>query len=84
MSSPKTGEPVTDQSLIRAVFPKDAPKRIARLMAVPLETARHWCYRNLSDARRHELALKLLQQLDEDDRRRQEVRQQLKRIVGTE
>ena len=72
------------QGLIREVFPAHSAKRLARLMGVPLDTARHWLYRNLSNSRRRELAEKLLRQLDEDDRRRAEARRQLQRIVNGE
>ena len=84
MTSPKLDESqvLTDQELIREIFPHSAPKRIARLMRVPLETARHWCYRHLSNARRQELAVKLLQELDAKDRRRDAIRRQLELIIG--
>jgi len=77
-------KPVTDQSLIREVFPSHGPKRLAHLMMVPVNTARHWCYRRLSAARRHELALMLLAEMNEQDRRRAEVRRQLEAIAHGE
>lgn len=90
MSSDKKYEsPVTDQALIREVFPNAWPKRLAKLMDVPVHTARHWFYARMSNARRRDLAIKLLQEMDEDDRRRerhelrrQEVRRQLQQIAG--
>ncbi len=82
MSSHRTYEPdVTDQALIREVFPAHGPKLLARLMAVPVNTAHHWLYVHLSASRRRELALKLLAELDQQDRRRADVRQQLETIA---
>jgi hypothetical protein len=39
-------------------------KRLARLMGVPHETARHWAFRRLPDARRKEIALALIAECD--------------------
>lgn len=61
---------MTDAEVIRAVFPKHTMKRLARLMNVPLDTARHWLYRNLSPMRRRDVALALLAKWDEEDRQR--------------
>lgn len=84
MSSQKTcGSPkMTDAEIIRAVFPRHTMKRLASLMGAPLDTARHWLYRNFSAARRQELALRLLDHLDDEDRRRAAIRQHLCRMVG--
>lgn len=73
---------MNDGELIRAVLPRNTMKQLARMMNVPIDTARHWLYRNLSNARRQELAEKLLKQLDDDDRRRAAARQTLQRIVN--
>ncbi len=82
MSSHKKCELLMNaRALVREVFPTNGAKRLARLMGVPLDTAKHWMYRNLSNARRRELAEKLLLQLDEDDRRRDETRRTLRRIA---
>lgn len=55
---------MSDGDVIRAVYPRDTMKRVARLMDVPLDTARHWIYRNLSAARRKELGDALIAELD--------------------
>ena len=39
-------------------------KRLARLMGVPHETARHWAFRRVPDARRKEIALALIAECD--------------------
>jgi len=39
-------------------------KRLARLMGVPHETARHWAFRRIPDARRKEIALALIAECD--------------------
>jgi len=39
-------------------------KRLARLMNVPHETARHWAFRRIPDARRKEIALALIAECD--------------------
>ena len=80
--SPVSAEAVIDAALLREVLPRHGPKRLARLMAVPVDTARHWFYRHLSAARCHELALKLLTELDEQDRRREAVRRRLEIVAA--
>ncbi len=82
MSSHSPYEPaLTDQTLIREVVPSHGAKLLARLMMVPVNTAHHWLYVKLCAARRRELALKLIAELDQQERRRQEVRRQLEAIV---
>src|SRR5690348_69816 len=71
----------SDESVIRGVLPRNGPKLLARLMSVPVETARHWYYRTLSAARRQELALRLLDELDRQDRIRAAYREHLCRMV---
>jgi hypothetical protein len=76
---------MTDAAVIRAVYPSGTMKRLARLMGVPLDTARHWLFRKVSAARRRELALALLRELDEQDRNeRAAARAQLRAMVGTD
>lgn len=62
MSSHRECEPLT------ARFPPELchhwVKRLARMMSVPHETARHWAFRRLPDARRKEIALALLAECD--------------------
>lgn len=74
--------PMDDQTLIRQIFQRDAPKRLARLMNVPVETARNWLYRNLSSARRIELAEKMIEQIAEERRRLDAAERALKEITG--
>ncbi len=84
MSSPNLGESsdVTDESVIRGVLPQHGPKRLARLVGVPIETARSWYYRHLSAARRRQVALALLAEMDAQDMRRIELRRRLGEMVG--
>ena len=62
MSSHQKCEPLT------ARFPPELchhwVKRLARLMGVPIETARHWAFRRIPDARRKEIALALIAECD--------------------
>jgi hypothetical protein len=78
MPLPNPGERgVTDESIIRAALPYHGPKRLARLMAVPIETARHWYYKHMSSARRRELAMALLAEMDAQEVERGAVRRRL-------
>ena len=69
--------PLTDSQVIRAAYPTHTVKRLARTMSVPIETARHWLYRRLSSARRHELAVALLAEMDAQDVERSALRRRL-------
>jgi hypothetical protein len=84
MDTPETGDlpQMNDQAIMRGVLPHNGPKRLSRLMSVPVETARCWFYRNLSSSRRRELALRLLAELDEQDRQRAAIREHLERMAG--
>jgi len=66
MSSHRKYEP--DMTAITARLPPELchhwVKRLARLMGVPTETARHWAFRRLPDARRKEIALALVAECD--------------------
>ena len=68
---------MTEADAIRAVYPRNAMKRLARCMSVPVDTARHWLFRHFSAARRQELARALLQEMDEQEVSRSAVRRQL-------
>ena len=61
-SHPKCGSAIT------ARFPPELchhwVKRLARIMGVPQETARHWAFRRVPDARRKEIALALIAECD--------------------
>jgi hypothetical protein len=69
-------------ALIREVYPRHTMKHLARVMNVPLDTARHWLFRKFTPdfERTCELCLKLLGELDQQERHRQEVRRQLETI----
>lgn len=71
-----------EAAIIRAVYPRDAMKRLARLLSMPLDTARHNLYRRFSAARRCELALALLAELDRQDTERAHIRSQLREMAG--
>src|SRR5215469_12769938 len=60
LASRNQSHEICDSDLIRLVFPRDTMKHLARLMAAPLDTARHLLYRRFSASRRRELAEKLL------------------------
>jgi hypothetical protein len=55
--------------LVRAVYPQHTMKLLARLMNVPIGTAREWLYSRFPPRRTQELALALLPELQ---RRREE------------
>lgn len=67
MALSKRDDSVTDAALIRAVLRPHATKRLARLMDVPVRTAKHWLYYGPAAARRRELALILLAEMDRED-----------------
>lgn len=74
---------MSEASAIRVVYPRYTMKLLARRMGLPLDTARHWLYRNLCPARRRELALALLAELDRQDaEERAEARRQLIEMAG--
>ena len=66
MASHRKCEP--DMTAVTARFPPELchhwVKRLANLMGVPPETARHWAFRRLPDARRKEIALALIAECD--------------------
>ncbi len=83
--SPQHNCDMNDAAAIRAVYPRHTMKRLARVMGVPLDTARHWLFRkmSLSKERRHELALTLLAEFDRQDREeRAVIRRQLVAMSG--
>lgn len=84
MSLDKVDKLVTDQAIIREVLPNNWPKRVARLLSVPVRTAKHWVYVRVGEARRAELACQLLAVMDEQDRRRAELRRQLEAMAHGE
>lgn len=83
MDTHKTVESVSDAAAIRAVLPRHPVKRLARLLGLPLGTAHEWVYRNLCAARRRELALALIAELDRQDaEERADARRQLIEMAG--
>jgi hypothetical protein len=68
---------ITDQVLIKEIWPRHAAKNVARVMRVSFETARHWVETKVSERRRSELAQRLLRVMEEQDIRRGAVRRQL-------
>lgn len=73
---------MNDVAAIRMVFPKHPTKMLSAIMGVPIGTAREWLYRRFSASRRRELAVALLAEMDEQDRRRAALRTHLKRLAG--
>lgn len=80
MSSQWTCEMIA--AAIRAVWPRDTMKLLARSMDVPLDTARHWLYREMSAKRRRELALALLAEMDAQEVGRSALRRRLAEWAG--
>ncbi len=76
-STEKGKSDVTDQSLIREVFPRHAAKKLALLCRVPLATASHWVKVKLSSYRSREVWLLVLEDFDRETERRAEVRRRL-------
>lgn len=73
---------MNDAAVIKAVFPRHPVKRLSRLLGLPLGTAHEWVYRNLSAARRREIACALIEEFDRQDREeRAAVRQQLQEMA---
>ena len=66
-----------EAAAIRAVYPRHTMKRLAKLLGMPLETARHSLYRRFSSARRRELAVALLSEMDAQEVERTAVRRRL-------
>jgi transposase-like protein len=58
---------VIEAAVIRAVLPGHTVKRLARLMGVSPETAKHWLQYGPAFRRRRELARVLEQELDRQD-----------------
>lgn len=69
-------------AIVHVIYPGHPMKRVAGVMSVPLDTVRHWLYRRVSAARRRELALALLAELDRQDAERAAVRRQLTDWAG--
>lgn len=68
---------MNEAAAVRAVFPRNTMKRLARLMGVPLDTARHWLYRHFNPQQRKELAKALLKEMDEQELERSAIRRRL-------
>ena len=73
---------MSEADLVRVVYPQHTMKRLARLMGVPLDTARHWLYRHFPAARAQELAIKLLRELDEKEAAEARARELLQAMAG--
>jgi hypothetical protein len=73
---------VSDQALIRDVWPGYAAKRLQRLMSLPLFTAKHWCETKISSYRRREWALAMLREMAEQEPRRAAARRVFREIAG--
>ena len=85
MHFPRMGDNnVSDAAAIRTVLPRNTVKRLARLMGVPFETAKHWTYKRVSSARRRELARALLAEMDAEDVDRGAVRRRLAEWAASE
>ena len=63
MSSPKAGDPMTATAFVPELG-RHWPKRLARLLGVPTETARFWVYHRMPEARREQVARAILAECD--------------------
>lgn len=70
-----SSEQISD--IARAIHPRDTLKWLARLLDVPIGTARHWLYVKFSSDRRRELALALLAEMDRQEIERSALRRKL-------
>lgn len=68
---------IDEAAAIRAVYPRHTMKALARLLGMPIDTARHSLYRRFSSARRRELATALLAEMDAQEVERSAVRRRL-------
>lgn len=68
---------MNEAAAVRAVMPRNTMKRLARMLNMPLDTARHNLYRRFSAARRQELARALLAEMDQQDVERTALRRRL-------
>jgi len=75
---------IDEAAAIRAVYPRHTMKMLARLLGMPLDTARHSLYRRFSSARRRELARALLAEMDAQEVGRDAVRRRLAEWAATE
>lgn len=73
---------MSDVAAIRTVFPRHTAKMVSLVMGVPVNTAREWLYRHFSAARRRELALTLLAEMDRQDAERANLRLHLQSIAS--
>jgi hypothetical protein len=64
---------VTDQVAIRATWPNHTAKWLARLMRIPLCTARFWAERTVPIYRQNELGLLLIEEFHKHTKWREEV-----------
>ena len=63
---------LNDQEIIRAIWPQHTVKWLARLMDIPLRTARVWAERTVPVYRREEFGKRLLDEYYRDMRRRED------------
>lgn len=85
MSSHNPGESdVTATAAIEPALGRHWTKRLARLMGVPHETARHWVYRRMPADRRCEIARALIDECDRLERVIAETRRRWVAEVGDE
>jgi hypothetical protein len=64
---------INDQAVIRAMCPQHTVKWLARVMGIPLRTARFWAERTVPVYRREEVALKMIEEFHKQSRWRQNV-----------
>jgi hypothetical protein len=65
-------EMISDQVAIRATWPSHTAKWLARMMRIPLPTARFWTERTVPVYRQHELGLLLIEEFHKHTKWREE------------
>ncbi len=77
MSPEQIYDQITEAEAIRAIYPRDTLKRLARSLRMPIGTARHNLYQKFSSQRRREMARALLVEMDMQDVERTAIRRRL-------
>lgn len=81
MSSPNVYDPMTATAFVPELG-RHWPKRLARLVGVPTETARFWVYHRMPEARREQVARAILSECDKLEAAIAETRRRWGEIAG--
>ena len=83
MSSPEACNPMIATAFVPELG-RHWPKRLARLVGVPTETARFWVYHRMPEARRAQVARAILAECDKLEAAIAETRRRWGEIAGDE